>query len=89
MWDKAFSTEMLIDGAEIAVNCPDEDLEREIAAILTAFGRTYPNGGSLLKDRHWKQHEESFCYYVEGNIVCSTRGFTLKLMTEHENSRYD
>lgn len=70
MWDKPFSTEMLTGGGCVVVNCPDEDLEREFAAILTAFGINYPDGRSPISTKNvWSQYEEKFCYFIRGGAV--------------------
>lgn len=69
MWDKPFDTAMLEGRSRVAINCQSEDLERELAAILTSFGITYPSGGNLLKEKSWTRYMEDFCYYVEGSVA--------------------
>lgn len=69
MWDTPFDTDMIGEHHKVVVNCPDEDLERELSAILTAFGITYPNGDNLLKKSFWKEYMDDFCYYIDGLIV--------------------
>lgn len=70
MWDKPFNQEMLVDGIDIAVSCPEEDLEREFAAILTAFGIKFLNGQFPLNVKNtWGRYKENFCYYVKGGVV--------------------
>lgn len=65
IWDEAFDTEMLNGKQGIAVNCPDRDLERELAAILTAYGLRYYGGVNLLSRDRWEQYKNSFCYFVD------------------------
>lgn len=69
MWDKPFDTTMLERHSKVAINCPNEDLERELAAILTSFDITYPNGRDLLAEKPWEQYAEDFCYYVRGFVA--------------------
>lgn len=67
MWDDPFNTKMLGEYKGIVVNCPEEDLERELAAILGAFGIKYPNGQSLLSSRNvWGAFGDKFCYFISG-----------------------
>lgn len=67
MWDKPFEAAMLNEQAKIVINCPEEDLERELAAILGAYGITYPDGKVLLSVKHaWKEFGNDFCYFVSG-----------------------
>ncbi len=33
MWDNPFTVDMLTSGSKIAVNCPSEELERELATL--------------------------------------------------------
>lgn len=76
MWDRVFNVTMLNlgPGVEIAVNCPDEDDERELAAILTAFDRHYPNGNSPLQKKHWRDYGEDFCFFIDGaTVTCGTK----------------
>lgn len=69
MWDEPFDTSMLIDGCEIAINCPEEDLERELAAILADYGITYPNGSKPTGEKYWWRYKKDFCYFVQGTIA--------------------
>lgn len=68
MWDTPFDTSML-DASPVVINCPNEDVERDLAAILTSFGIVYSDGSSLLRGRHWDRYGEDFCYYVKGSVA--------------------
>lgn len=76
MYDKPFSEDMLVDGARIVVSCPEEDLEREFAALLTANGYTYPAGENIFKVRRWDELQSEFCYFINNKTVRRGRKIT-------------
>lgn len=69
MWDDPFDTSMLNDDAKLVVSCPDQDLERDFAAILEASGIIYPDGSRPLSQHYWERYKEDFCYYIRGSVV--------------------
>ncbi len=70
MWDNTFTMDVLTDNSRVAVNCPDEELERELAALLDERGIEYNGGGSPIGvTRVWGKYGEDFCYYISGKTV--------------------
>lgn len=71
MWDNMFDIDMLEHSDHgLAVNCPEEELEREFAALLDEHSITYPNGESVFATEDvWRSHCEDFCYYIKGKTT--------------------
>lgn len=69
MWETLFDSFMLNAFDKIAINCPTEELERELADILDEFGYRYPDGTKLGNVVVWGSYEENFCYYVQGTVA--------------------
>lgn len=70
MWDDPFDTFMLEGENAVVVNCPDEDSEREFAAILGALGISYPDGVNIFSVQDvWESYREGFCYFIEGRVA--------------------
>lgn len=64
MWEMPFDVSLLDKSEGVVINCPTEELEREIASILDELGFHYPDGGKLSNISCWGGYEEDFCYYV-------------------------
>jgi len=70
MWDNPFTMDMLTDSFKVVVNCPSEELERELATLLDERGIKYNSGDSLLGTAGvWGTYEEDFCYFINGKTV--------------------
>ena len=70
MWDDPFDTFMLEGENAVVVNCPDEDSEREFAAILGALGISYPDGVNIFSVQDvWESYRDGFCYFIGGRVA--------------------
>lgn len=74
MWEEPFEQHLLDTNDNIVINCPTEDLERQMASILDGLGYHYPNGETLFSEECWRQYKEDFCYYVDLQGVNVRRG---------------
>lgn len=64
MWDSEFNISMIQPGERYIINCPTEELERELASALDGMGLHYPDGEHLSNRRHWEEYREEFCYFI-------------------------
>lgn len=69
MWDLEFNISMIQPGEKYIINCPTEQLERELAAALDGIGLHYPGGEHLSNRRHWEDYGEQFCYFVYEDAI--------------------
>ncbi len=68
MWDTPFEEEMLVYENGVVINCPTEELERELARILDVYGIAYRGGvKASTQTSVWDRFGEDFCYFVRGN----------------------
>ena len=74
MWDEPFSIDILDGSQGVVVNCPNRDLERELASVLGDHGITYPDGAKLILSDQWKKYGEDFCYFIDVPYKTTRRG---------------
>lgn len=74
MWESEFDISDIKPGETYIINCPTEQLERELAFELDMVGLHYPDGMLLSSHCHWKEYEEDFCYYIYKNSVVRRGG---------------
>ncbi len=74
VWETPFYEGMLSSGDNIVVNCPTEELERELASVLDAAGFLYPRDVRIPDEIDWNSFQEEFCYYILANSKTVRRG---------------
>lgn len=69
MWESEFDISDINHGEFYIINCPTEQLERELAFELDTIGVHYPDGELLSAHCHWEDYKESFCYYIHRDFT--------------------
>lgn len=69
MWETPFDVSLLDAPDGVSINCPTEELEREVAAMFDSLGLRYPGGNELSAQTPWEEYKEEFCYcVVDGKV---------------------
>lgn len=69
MWELEFDISAVEKGQQYIINCPTEELERELACALDNIGLHYPDSEHLSSSSHWKEYGEEFCYFIYKDYV--------------------
>ncbi len=70
MWGTPFEEAMLSYENGVVINCPTEELEREMARILDDYGIAYIDTvAASAMTSIWDRFGEDFCYFVRDGVL--------------------